>query len=195
MRKAGLFHRERWNTYVKYAIATEMDPCDTSVLCFGTLHVGTAVNAIAGESKLSGTFRVLSSAMVDKVHRILENRAEAVAKAYGGSYSSQYRLGTPLINHEAAVELTLHAGRKALRADQVVLLDKPSLAGEDFVLYVEKLPGAFAFLGMGDQTKEAVFPLHHPLFDVNEEVLTVGVKLFVQWVSEAVRRNRDLSTS
>ncbi|MNO08316.1 hypothetical protein D3C81_2309010 [compost metagenome] len=56
---------------------------------------------------------------------------------------------------------------------------------------MERIPGAFAFLGMG----EASLPLHHPLFDVNEEVLTVGAKLFVQWVSEAVRRNRDLSNS
>ncbi|MBJ6360074.1 M20 family metallopeptidase [Paenibacillus sp. GCM10012307] len=174
-------------TDVKYALATELNPFETNVLCFGTLHAGTAINAIAGESKLSGTYRVLSSEMVDKLHRILESRAEAIASAYGGSYSSQYRLGTPLINHKAAVELTVQAGRTFLVEESVVLLDRPSLAGEDFALYVQKMPGAFAFLGIGDPSGEPVYPLHHPLFEVNEDVLTVGAKLFVQWVKEAIK--------
>jgi len=50
---------------------------------------------------------------------------------------------------------------------------------------VEKIPGAFAFLGMGERDEKAIYPLHHPLFDVNEEVLTVGTKIFVQWVRQA----------
>ncbi|MGG4132277.1 amidohydrolase [Paenibacillus illinoisensis] len=173
-------------TDVKYAVATELDPFETSVLCFGTLYAGTAVNAIAGDSELSGTYRVLNLQMVDKMHRILESRAEAVANTYGGNYYSQYRLGTPLINHEVAVNLTLQAGKIALGEDRVVLLDKPSLAGEDFALYVQKVPGAFAFLGIGDQSGGKSYPLHHPLFDVNEAVLTEGSKIFVQWVVQAM---------
>ncbi|WP_025719901.1 M20 metallopeptidase family protein [Paenibacillus polymyxa] len=173
-------------TDVKYAIATELDPFETSVLCFGTLHAGSAINAIAGDSILSGTYRVLSMEMVEKIHRILENRAESIAKTYGGSYSSQFRLGTPLINHEIGVELTLEAGKIALGSERIVVLDKPSLAGEDFALYVEKIPGAFAFLGIGDPSGNRTYPLHHPQFDVNEAVLTSGSKLIVQWVQQAL---------
>lgn len=69
--------------------------------------------------------------------------------------------------------------------DKVVILDKPSLAGEDFALYVQKVTGAFAFIGSAHPAAETVYPLHHPLFDIDEEVLTEGAKLFVQWVQQA----------
>lgn len=174
-------------TDVKIAVATELDPFETSVLCFGTLHAGTAINAIAGESKLSGTYRVLNHAMVGNLQGILESRAAAIANAYRGSYSSQYRLGTPLINHEVAVRLSVQAVNAALGEDKLVHLDKPSLAGEDFALFVERIPGAFAFLGIGETNNNDVYPLHHPSFDVNEEVLTVGSKLFVQWVIQTIK--------
>ncbi|WP_138751339.1 M20 metallopeptidase family protein [Paenibacillus sinopodophylli] len=172
---------------VKIGLATEFDPFETSVLCFGTLHAGTAINAIAGESKLSGTYRVLSSSMVQKLQELLESRAAAIADTYRGSYSSQYRLGTPLINHEVAVNLTVLAAEIALGKESIAHLDKPSLAGEDFALFVEKIPGAFAFLGIREANNKDVYPLHHPLFDVNEEALTAGSKLFVQWVIQAIK--------
>ncbi|MEK8129913.1 amidohydrolase [Paenibacillus filicis] len=178
-------------TDVKFALATERDPFETSVLCFGTLHAGNATNAIAGESQLSGTYRVLDPEAVGSIQRLLETRAEAVTNAYGGSYSSLYRLGTPLINDAAAVELALQAGRTALGEDKTVLLDKPSLAGEDFALYLQEVPGAFGFLGIADEAKGITQPLHHPLFDVDEEVLTSGAKVFVQWVQQASAEEKN----
>ncbi len=172
-------------TDVKYAVATELDPFEPAVLGFGTLHAGTAINAIAGDSELSGTYRVFRPEAVDKLQRLLETRAAAIADGYGGSYTSQYRLGTPLINDPAAVELTLRAGRRAFGEHQVVVLEKPSLAGEDFALYLRELPGAFAFLGVADPAKETAYPLHHPRFDLDENALTMGAGLFAQWVTEA----------
>ncbi|SFE60686.1 amidohydrolase [Paenibacillus algorifonticola] len=170
---------------VKFALAAEIDPWETKVFAFGTLHAGTAINAIAGESKLSGTYRVFHPELTSQIHQLLEKRADAVASTYGGSYTSQYRLGTPLLNDASAVQLTVQAGRIALGDDKVVILDKPSLAGEDFALYVQEVPGAFAFIGIANPSAETVYPLHHPLFDMDEEVLTQGAKLFVQWVQQA----------
>ncbi|MFF2089813.1 M20 family metallopeptidase [Paenibacillus sp. NPDC058174] len=172
-------------TDVKYALAMEVDPFQTSVLCFGTLHAGTATNAIAGESELSGTYRVFDTELTAKIHRILESRAEAIANTYGGSYSSHYRLGTPLINDAKAVEITLQAGKQVLGEEQIMQLEKPSLAGEDFALYLQEVPGVFAFLGIANPEQEQNYPLHHPKFDIDEDVLTTGAKLFVSWVRQA----------
>jgi metal-dependent amidase/aminoacylase/carboxypeptidase family protein len=177
-------------TDVKYALAMEVDPFQTSVLCFGTLHAGTATNAIAGESELSGTYRVFDTELTAKIHRILESRAEAIAGTYGGSYSSHYRLGTPLINDSRAVEITLHAGRQLLGEDQIIQLEKPSLAGEDYALYLQEVPGAFAFLGIANSENEQTYPLHHPKFDIDEDILTTGAKLFVSWVRQAQNSNK-----
>jgi len=172
-------------TDVKYAVATELDPFEPVVLGFGTLHAGTAINAIAGESELSGTYRVFTPELVDKLQQVLESRASAISAGYGGSYASRYRLGTPLINDPDAVELTLRAGRRTFGEERVVVLDKPSLAGEDFALYLREVPGAFAFLGVADPTKQTSYPVHHPLFDLDENALTSGAALFVRWVQEA----------
>jgi amidohydrolase len=50
----------------------------------------------------------------------------------------------------------------------------PVMGGEDFAYYLQKVPGAFFFLGAGDGCE---YPHHHPSFDFDEGVLPEGVQL------------------
>jgi amidohydrolase len=55
-----------------------------------------------------------------------------------------------------------------------------SLAGEDFSEFAARVPSAFYFLGTGNRTKETDFPHHHPRFNIDEDVLSVGVEMHVR---------------
>ena len=50
----------------------------------------------------------------------------------------------------------------------------PVMGGEDFAYYLQRVPGAFALLGMGDNRPH---PHHNARFDIDETVLPLGVRL------------------
>jgi len=49
------------------------------------------------------------------------------------------------------------------------------MGGEDFSFYLNEIPGAFMFLGTGDHEKKTDYPHHHPMFKVDDDVLSTGV--------------------
>jgi amidohydrolase len=48
------------------------------------------------------------------------------------------------------------------------------MGGEDFAYYLQKIPGAFLFMGAGDGTRH---PHHHPGFDIDEQALAPAAAL------------------
>ncbi|QAY68499.1 amidohydrolase [Paenibacillus protaetiae] len=171
---------------MKSFMATAVDPLEPAVLAFGSLHAGAAINAIAGESEIKGTFRAFDPATVERVTRELERLSQSTAEAHAGTRDIQLRVGTALRNDAAAAELALRAAESVLGESRALRLETPSLAGEDFALYAQQVPSAFLFLGVRNEAEGIVYPLHHPQFDLDERVLVPGAKLHVQFALEAL---------
>lgn len=168
----------------KTAVATQWNPLVPVVLSFGMMHAGEVQNAIADEGVVKGTFRTFGEDAVLWLKSMLEQRAESVAKSFGGTYASSYRLGTALLNDAGAVRVAAKAVTES--GAEVQWLETPSLAGEDFALYAEQIPCAFAFLGIRNEALGIVHPLHHPCFDVDEHALKIGAALHLSFVLEGL---------
>jgi len=56
------------------------------------------------------------------------------------------------------------------------------MTGEDFSAYLQKVPGAFFFVGVGNPELDAIYPLHHPRFDGDEQAMLITGKLFLHLV-------------
>jgi amidohydrolase len=54
------------------------------------------------------------------------------------------------------------------------------MGAEDFSYYMQKAPGMFMFLGVGNPDKGASFSHHHPKFDIDESALITGVEVMVR---------------
>jgi hippurate hydrolase len=57
------------------------------------------------------------------------------------------------------------------------------MGAEDFAFFLEKVPGAFIWLGVGD-----VSNLHTPQFSFEEEILPQGAALLVALALEALSK-------
>ena len=55
----------------------------------------------------------------------------------------------------------------------------PSMASEDFSAYLQRVPGAFFFIGARNEERGIVNPHHHPRFDLDERALDYGTRIFV----------------
>lgn len=165
-------------------MANQIDPQEAAVLAFGTLKAGTAINVIAEHSELTGTFRAFSKTAVAEITEGLRRHASAAAAAHGGAYRLELREGIAVVNDAAAVERMLHAACGVLGEEQAILLNQPSLAGEDFGWYLDRVPGAFAFIGCGNAAEGIIHAIHQPQFNIDEDMLMQGVRLWVRLVME-----------
>ena len=53
-------------------------------------------------------------------------------------------------------------------------------ASEDFAFFLERLPGAFVFLGAGNEERGITAQHHSPEFDIDESVLPRGTELLAR---------------
>lgn len=169
-------------------VSRNIDPLKPAVVSFGTIGGGTIYNIIPGEVKLTGTVRSFESGIKDIAKKRIEEIAEGTAKAMGASVEFTYEEGyPPLVNDELMANFVLDVAKQTLGKDKVVDID-PVMGGEDFAYFLEKVPGAFLFLGAGDGM---YFPHHHPAFDIDEKVLPQGVLLMTSLALEYLDRYKE----
>jgi amidohydrolase len=167
-------------------VSRNMDPLKPAVVSFGTIEGGTIYNIIPSEVRLTGTVRSFEPEIKNIAKKRIEEIAEGTAKAMGASVEFSYEEGyPPLVNDETMANFVLDVAKRTLGKDKVVDID-PVMGGEDFAYFLEKVPGAFLFLGAGDGMD---FPHHHPAFDIDENVLPQGVLLMTSLALEYLNQN------
>jgi amidohydrolase len=162
-------------TTLQQAISRTQNPLRPVVLTIGQISGGRAPNVIADRVRLVGTVRSLhpetSAGLPDWIEGIVAN----VCSAYGASYELNYKRGVPSVQNDAALtQLVGEAAEEAWGGDRVLILMEPSLGAEDFSLYLQYAPGMMFRLGVAGQDR-LNYPLHHPLFDVDESAIVTGV--------------------
>jgi len=158
-------------------ISRSVDPLKPAVLSFGTINGGTVYNIIPAEVSLSGTVRTLEPEVKELIETRLRAVAAETAQTFGAEVSVDYIPGfPPVVNHPRMVDLVLEVVRNTLGEDRIQEID-PVMGGEDFAYYLEQIPGAFLFFGMGTGCP---YPHHHPRFDMDEAALPEAAELMTR---------------
>ena len=164
-------------------VSRNINPLESGVITVGKIKGGTAFNIIPDEVELLGTVRSLNAQVREELKMRLEQVTRGIASSFGMDYGFNYQYGSPaLVNDPEMSKLVASACSEGIGKENVELL-KPSMGGEDFAYYLEKVPGAFFRLGCRNESKGIVHPIHSSLFDVDEDVLPFGVEMFVRIVS------------
>ncbi|WP_300389762.1 M20 family metallopeptidase [Fusobacterium sp.] len=167
-------------TSLQSIISRNIDSRDSAVLSLGKINGGDKENIVAQRVVASGTLRTLSNDVKVRAKERIKEMVENSAKAYGAVGKVSYADGySALVNHDEYVDI-VKANAKELLGEKGVYEKKLANMGvEDFAYYVEKVPGAFFNLGVGNISKGIVAPLHNDKFDIDEDSLELGVKLQV----------------
>ncbi|MGK5507135.1 M20 metallopeptidase family protein [Brevibacillus formosus] len=154
-----------------------VSPLESVVVTVGTFHGGDSTNIIADSCRLTGTVRTFLPGVRDRAEQRLAEIAEGTAAMMGGSATVVYERGYPaVINHEKETAIAQEAAIAAFGAGRVESM-KPLMGGEDFSYYLEKVPGAYLFVGAGNPEKLATYPHHHPRFDIDEDAMLIAGEL------------------
>ena len=158
------------------------DPMEPAVVSICTIHSGTQFNIIPSELTMGGTVRTLSETLRQKMPGLIEQIARAAAAAQGCQAECKYLFGYPVLcNHDSSVQKAKAAARILLGEGSDIREQPARMGGEDFALYLQKVPGAFLRIGVTNAAVKEPAALHSPKFVLDEEALWVGAALYATW--------------
>jgi amidohydrolase len=159
-------------------VSRATDPLDPVVISVGSIHGGTRHNILPDSVVLEGTVRTLSPETRRRTESLLRRRVRRLAESLGATATVSYYRGYPVtVNHPDATETV--AGGLATEFGEAALtpLERPVMGAEDFSRYLEQVPGAFLFLGVGRRGRAQ--RLHSPGFLPPDESLTIGAAVLL----------------
>jgi amidohydrolase len=160
-------------TALQTIVSREVNPVAPAVLTVGEIEAGFAFNIIPETARLGGTVRTLDADLRKQIPKRMEELARGIARGMRGDAELDYRFSYPVARNDAdAAQFALGVIGELFGEENVVELTDSSMGAEDFAFFLEHVPGAFIWLGVGD-----VSGLHTPKFAFDEEILPQGSAL------------------
>lgn len=162
---------------------------DTLVVSVCQMNGGNVVDSLADTVELVGTTRAFNRELREKLPTLIENIATQAASIYGCEVACEYVFGpAPLINeHIPLNELARKAAATVMGEEALVPMIK-EMGAEDFSVYLEHVPGVFAFLGARNKEKGICCVHHASNFDVDEDVLPSGSALYAEFALQYLKQ-------
>ncbi len=147
-------------------------------------QAGTTHNVIPDEAVLSGTIRTFDEATTERVLERLHEVTKGTEHSFGVQVDLEIDSGFPVLyNDPGCAEVVARIGKQMLGENAVSAKDLPMAGGEDFAYYAQNRPSAFFFLGAQIEGEDTPV-CHHPDFDFDDDLIPVGIELFLRIVSE-----------
>lgn len=160
--------------------ARTIDPTTTpTVFTIATIDAGVRYNIIPDQAALSGTLRTFDIAQRDALVERAEAAIGHVAQAHGATAEFSVRQNAALVfNDPDLSDWLAPVLQEAAGADNVNPATPPTTVAEDFSYFQGEIPGVFYHLGGTPEGTDpaTAAPNHSPQFDIDESVLTLGVR-------------------
>ncbi len=145
------------------------------VVCTTTqLRAGEAINVIHDTAYLGATVRAVSPGATEKFARRGVELAKSIAAAHRCEIEVEFRVNCPTtMNDPVAAQVVLDTATGLFGNSRVVAMEHPVMASEDFSYVLQKVRGAFLFMGaLYPGVDPATAPqLHSPLARYDDAVL------------------------
>lgn len=171
-----------------------LDPFKPITYSVGSISSGKAGNVIPDELTFNGTMRYLhyeqGAAGAEEFIRLLDKKCE--------EYHCTYTFNTKPVardllvyNEEICSEIATNAVNAAI-GEQAIFNYPAWMASEPFALYLKYFPGVFAFVGIKNEEKGTGAEHHNAYFELDEDVLKLGVAATVQYALDFLRNEKEI---
>ena len=158
-------------------VSRNVSPLESAVVSVTMLHGGDAFNVIPDKVKLKGTIRTFDP----DLRKVVLERFEQVARGTASTFNCELRLTikpiTPALVNDPQVVLAVRAVAKHVIPESSIDSDYHTMGSEDMAFFMKDIPGCFFLLGSANPEKGLDSPHHHPTFDFDESVMSIGAAL------------------
>lgn len=186
----------RFITSIHADLARQFPPDTVYVLGFGQVNAGTQHNQTPSEATVVGTFRMFDRQVSERIAEVMKTTMDGLVTTFS-------RPGLPPPSYEFRLDpsypVLVNNPKFTARAAAVLKANLPdvddsapaNLGAEDFASYLERVPGMFIFLGCRNEAKGITAGHHSDKFDIDEDVLTVGVRTFLLLATDFLGRPEE----
>jgi hippurate hydrolase len=155
-------------------VSRSLEPVAAGVISVCTIHGGTTSNVIPDELVMEGTTRYFDRKVQSLIRSRMEEIIRGICSSAGAEYRFDYNEGyIPLVNDPQKVDFLQGVVESYLGAEAWIP-DLPQVMGaEDFAFYLDKIPGVFLRLGLGEDSPA----LHSSEFDFNDQAIEAGITI------------------
>ncbi|MBZ5487501.1 amidohydrolase [Halomonas aquamarina] len=166
-------------------ISRETPPAQSAVLSVTSIHGGDTFNVIPEKVELRGTLRCFDMALKERLEARFKQAITSLAEFHGLQATLDYQRCYPAtINTPEHAEQCAAVLEDLLGRDNVHRNPPPSMASEDFSFLLAERPGAYIWMGNGEQSAS----LHNPRYDFNDALLPLGARYWVELVAALLKR-------
>ncbi|MFC0189634.1 M20 family metallopeptidase [Fictibacillus aquaticus] len=162
---------------LQQVVSRRTNPLDPAVLTVASFVAQNAFNVIADTAELIGTVRTFKEETRSLIENEMERIISGTCAAADVTYEFKYNRGYPaVVNHKEDTEFVAGLAPAVPGVANVYEIE-PSMGGEDFGYYMQKVPGTFFFTGVQNPDWDVTYPHHHPKFDIDERGLLVAANV------------------
>jgi len=175
---------------LEHDVARDVDPTRPYVLGFGKVRGGTQFNQTPDEVILVGTFRTFDASVADRIETVMRRHLDGIMASFRKDpeedlprYDLRITEGYPVLENDP--DLARRAADVLPRVhDHVDPRTRLNFGAEDFAYYAQRVPALFMFLGTRNTAKGITSVNHSSSFDIDEDVLEVGVRALLALVDD-----------
>lgn len=161
-------------------VSREAAPQEAAVVGVSCFQAGTAVNVIPDRAELAGTIRALSTSRREQLATRIREQARYLGQALGVDIQVDYRPHyPPVLNHQAQAAILRAALAVELGPALPWTTRIPCMGADDFALFLEQVPGAYALLGSGSGVGP---PCHSSRYDFADTLLPTMIRIWARLV-------------
>lgn len=180
--------------------ARELAMSEQAVLTIGTMHAGTAANAIPDTAVMGGSVRTYDEETRTFMKQRMTGIAEGTAKAFRAEAEVTFGSGCPtLVNDKDLSKCAEQYVKELLGSNQAFSVAELNAMGgsqgasksagsEDFAYVSQEVPSIMLALAAGQPEKGYRYPQHHPMVKFDEAALTDGAAVYaytaMRWLEE-----------
>lgn len=160
---------------IQSIVSRMTDPLDPAVISVCMIKGGDTFNVIPGEIVMRGTLRYLRKETGVKITENIKTVLKSCMEMCGGEYRIEHPKTAyiPVVNEKERLSFVASVAEKYLGKGCWSSFAEPSMCGDDFGYFLDKVPGVYFRLGIGADHSS----LHTPEFDFNDDALKSGIAL------------------
>ncbi len=167
---------------IELAVAKEVKPTVPFVFNCGAIHGGVAKNSICDHVEMLCTMRSWDDATDVRMENRVRKIIAAVAEESGGRAELTPFARYPIVeNNPRMVALAKKAAISVVGEENIEPYAR-TMGGEDFAFMAREKPGCMFRLGTRNPAKDCVYSTHQDRFDLDEDALELGARIFVKFV-------------
>lgn len=170
-------------------VSRSVDPGLSAVVSCTEFITDGIRNAIPTNVEIRGDTRSYTPDVQQLIEARMRDICMGACAMHGAHCEFEYTHEfAPTMNWADNTALAVRAAQTVAGEGMVDVETDPVMASEDFGVFLQHVPGNFAFIGNGSGDEPGAIPLHNACYDFNDAILPLGARYFAQIVRDSLPR-------